>query len=209
VPYINPLFVYFSNFNTNPVGSGPFKIKKIEYNSSGIPTLYDLRSYNNYTLGRPFINKLLVYFYANQEDLLRAYASGTVTSLSAVSSSILNEYLSENSELLRVAFPRIFAIFFNQNKNHLFSDKDVRLALEAFLDKERIVREVLNGYGTVIDSPLPPETVRGQKTAVTTAMSDKNRHDRGVKMLEDAGWEFDQELNSWSDGEQLLFRRPE
>ena len=68
----------FSTFNTQPVGSGPFKLNDISYNSSGIPTQYDLRAYKDYTLGRPYINKLLVYFYSNEEDLLRAYVSGTI-----------------------------------------------------------------------------------------------------------------------------------
>jgi len=201
---VSPQEFAFSSFNTQPIGSGPFKIKRISYNASGIPTSYDLRAFNKYTLGRPFMDKLLIYFYSNEEDLLHAYKSGTITSLNAVSSSALNEYLSEDSDLLRIAFPRIFAIFFNQNKNHVFADKDVRLALEAFLDKEQIVREVLNGYGTIIDSPLPPETVQGQKVLHTENIDAENRKIMATEMLEDAGWEFDEERGSWSDGDQLL-----
>ncbi len=201
---VSPQEFAFSNFNTQPIGSGPFVLKNIDYNGSGIPSLYDLRAYSNYTLGRPFINKLLVYFYANEEDLLRAYSSGTITSLSAVSSSALNDVLTEDSELLRIAFPRIFAIFFNQNKNRLFADKDVRIALEILIDKEQIVREVLNGYGTVIDSPLPPETVRGQNVYQPDGRSSLERQEEATALLEKAGWEFDTELQRWSDGEQLL-----
>ena len=201
---VSPQEFAFSNFNVQPIGSGPFKLKKISYNASGIPTLYDLRAYNDYTLGRPFINKLLVHFYANEEDLLRAYSSGSISSLSSISSSALNEYLSEDSELLRIAFPRIFAIFFNQNQNHLFAQKQVRTALKVLLDKDQIVREVLDGYGTIINSPIPPETVTGQNTQIQKSKSREERHSEAREILEDAGWEFDSELNQWTDGEQLL-----
>jgi len=201
---VSPQEFAFSNFNVQPIGSGPFKLQDIDYNSSGIPTVYDLRSFSHYTLGRPFINKLLVHFYANEEDLISAYSAGTISSLSAVSSSALNEHLSEDSDLLQVAFPRIFAIFFNQNENHLFADKQVRLALETLLDKERIVLEVLNGYGTVINSPIPPETVHDQDTNLVTQKSREERRAEATSILVEAGWEFDEELSRWTDGEQLL-----
>lgn len=201
---VSPQEFAFSNFNVQPIGSGPFKLKTIEYNSSGIPELYDLRSFGDYTLGRPYINKLVMNFYANEDDLLNAYSRGEVSSLSAISSAVLDEHLSSNSILLRVAFPRIFAIFFNQNKSHLFADKDVRLALDTLLDKERIVQEVLSGYGTIIDSPIPPGTVEGQSVAIPSMRNDEDRRAAAQEILIDAGWELDEELGMWTDGEQLL-----
>ena len=201
---VSPQEFAFSNFNTQPVGSGPFKLKKITYDSSGIPIEYDLRAFNSYTLGRPYINKLLVYFYSNEEELLSAYSSGTITNLSSVSSSVLKEYLSEDAELLQISLPRIFAIFFNQNKNHAFADKNVRVALEVALDKEHIKSEVLDGYGTIIDSPIPPGSVEGQHIANQTSKTVEERQEEAKEILKNAGWEFDEELQQWTDGEQLL-----
>lgn len=201
---INPQEFSFSNFNINPIGSGPFKIKSVSYDSSGIPESYDLRAFNDYSLGRPFINKLIVNFYANEEELLAAYKAGAVENLNAVSSVALNESLANDSELLQAVFPRIFAIFFNQNKNHIFADKEVRQALEALLDKERIVNEVLNGYGTIIDSPIPPGTVAGLSDNVHVDTTEEERLNNATEILESAGWEFDKELGQWTDGEKLL-----
>lgn len=201
---VSPQEFPFSNFNVQPIGSGPFKLKNIEYNSSGIPKSYDLRSFSEYTLGRPFINKFIVSFYANEDDLLRAYTNGEISSLSAVSFSALNNNLSVSSELLRVPFPRIFAIFFNQNKSRVFADKNVRLALDTLLDKERIVQEVLSGYGTIIDSPIPPGTVNGQSVRVPDIRSDDERRKAAQEILESAGWQLDTELGLWTNGEQLL-----
>jgi len=201
---VSPQEFAFSNFNTQPIGSGPFKLHDIKYNSSGIPTNYDLRPFVDYTLGRPFINKLFVHFFANEDELLRAYSNGTVHNLNAISYTALDEHLAENSQLLQVAFPRIFAIFFNQNKNHLFADKSVRRALDTLLDKERIVSEVLSGYGTVIDSPIPPRTVTGQSTATTELFTVEERRESAKTILEKGGWEFDENLGRWTNGEQLL-----
>ena len=201
---VSPQEFAFSNFNTQPIGAGPFKLNKAKYDSTGIPTYYDLRAFSDYTLGRPFINKMLVYFYANEEELLNAYANEEISGLSAVSSAVLNQNLRTDSELLRVAFPRIFAIFFNQNKNHVFADKDVRIALEMLIDKQRIIDEVLSGYGTIINSPLPPGTVEGQNDDPYVQREREARLAEARTMLQDAGWEFNEETHQWSDGEQLL-----
>lgn len=201
---VSPQEFAFSTFNTQPVGSGPFKLRKIEYNTSGIPAYYDLRPFESYTLGRPFINKFFVYFYANESELISAYESGSISSLNAISSIVLDKHLRKDSVLHRVAFPRIFAIFFNQNQNTLFTSKEVRLALDALLDKESIVREVLSGYGTVIQSPLPPGTVAGQREYTSDQLTPEARRAEAKGILESAGWEFDTELNRWTDGEQIL-----
>ncbi|MAJ97227.1 MAG: hypothetical protein CMI56_01250 [Parcubacteria group bacterium] len=201
---VSPQEFAFSNFNTQPIGSGPFALRKIAYDSSGIPTNYELRPFGNYTLGRPFINKLSVYFYSNEEELLRAYSRGEITSMSAVSSSVLRDYLSEDSELLQITLPRIFAIFFNQNKNRAFADKDVRRALETLIDKETIKNEVLAGYGTVIDSPIPPGAVVGQNVSLPIEKNSQERQEEARLILESAGWEFNEKLQQWSDGEEVL-----
>ena len=194
----------FSTFNTQPVGSGPFVLNDISYNSSGIPTFYELHSFKDYSLGEPFLKKLFVHFYANEEELLQAYESGTIGSLSAVSSNVVKENLLESSVLHRVAFPRIFAIFFNQNKNNAFADQEVREALNILIDKERIVSEVLSGFATIIDSPLPPGTVAGQKNVPSPNLTAAERRDAASAILEDAGWEFDEERRRWTDGEKQL-----
>ncbi|MAZ67570.1 hypothetical protein CL652_02240 [bacterium] len=201
---VSPQEFAFSNFNTQPVGSGPFKLKQISYNSSGIPKSYDLRPFGSYTLGRPYINKFVMNFYANENELVNAYTNGEISSLSAVSSAILDKSVSDSSSLLRVAFPRIFAIFFNQNKSRLFADKEVRRALDVLIDKERIVQEVLSGYGTIIDSPIPPGTVTGQTVEASNFLSDESRRAAAQEILTDAGWTFDEELGMWTNGTQPL-----
>lgn len=201
---VSPQEFAFSKFNTQPIGSGPFKLKKIDYNSSGIPARYMLRAFNDYALGRPYINTFNMRFYANEDDLLRAYESGSITSMSAVSSARIQDVIKNESALLRIAFPRIFAIFLNQNKNHILADKAVREALTVLIDKQGVLDDVLNGYGTIIDSPIPPSTVDGQYIVTHTPITINERHERARDILESAGWKYDEEHGTWSDGDQLL-----
>tara|TARA_B100000745_G_scaffold219274_1_gene146003 strand:- start:15767 stop:17563 length:1797 start_codon:yes stop_codon:yes gene_type:complete len=201
---VSPQEFAFSTFNTQPIGSGPFKLKNIDENSSGIPTRYELRAFSDYSLGRPYMNKFFMRFYANEEELIHAYETGAVTSLGAVSSNTLNEYLDRSSKLLQIDFPRIFAIFFNQNKNRAFADKEVRAALDVLVDKDLIISEILNGYGTIIDSPLPPGTVTGQNIVSPPSLTRGERIIAARGLLENAGWEFNEAESAWTDGEQLL-----
>jgi len=45
------------------------------------------------------------------------------------------------------SLPRIFAVFFNQNKAHAFIYPEVRDASSARSTANRIISEVLSGYG--------------------------------------------------------------
>ena len=55
----------------------------------------------------------------------------------------------------KISLPRIFGLFFNQNQSKVFLNKEVRTVLNMTVDKDRIVKEALNGYGEKIDGPLP------------------------------------------------------
>jgi peptide/nickel transport system substrate-binding protein len=157
----------FSSYNIEPIGSGPYKINMVKRNKSGIPTYYELKSFTDYSLDEPFISNLTFSFYPNENELLAAYNSGKIDSTSALSpQNLINLKDEVNAE--KISLPRIFGLFFNQNQAKIFLNKEVRQALNMTVDKDRIVSEVLNGYGKKIDSPLPgglfPETEIVEKT---------------------------------------------
>ena len=52
--------------------------------------------------------------------------------------------------------PRVFALFFNQNKSVALRDAAVREALDLAIDRNALVDTVLSGYGVPTDTPLPP-----------------------------------------------------
>lgn len=68
-----------------------------------------------------------------------------------------------NYQIDSSVLPRVFGLFFNQNQNRIFTDKVITKAIDQAIDKDKIVREVLFGYGVAIDDPIPPNMIAYQK----------------------------------------------
>ena len=79
----------------------------------------------------------------------------------------------------------------------------MRQALDLLIDKEQLVQEVLGGYGSVINSPIPPAGVHFGKNS-ESAFDAKSREASAREILEKGGWEFDEELNRWKNDEMIL-----
>jgi peptide/nickel transport system substrate-binding protein len=147
----------FSQFNVSPVGSGPYKVSSVTRDSGGIPNYYDLVPFDKSLGGAPYIANMVFRFYSNENDLLDAYSSGTIQSLSGISPDEAVTLKKEGANVISSPLPRVFGVFFNQSSNKALLEKDVRQALNLAAPKESIINNVLDGYGTVLDGPLPPE----------------------------------------------------
>jgi len=187
----------FSSYNIEPIGSGPYKIKNIKRNSSGIPTYYELNSFDKYTLGEPFISALKFNFYSNEKSLSDAYAGGAVESTSSLSPQNL-DVLKNKKDLTteKISLPRIFGLFFNQNQAKVFLNKEVRQALNMTVDKDRIVAEVLNDYGQKIDGPLP-NGILPEIDSTDSAYNRDTAISQAKNVLTKAGWKFNDTTKLW------------
>lgn len=79
------------------------------------------------------------------------------------------------------------AFFFNQNSSEVLLSADVRRALDLASPKEQIVKEVLYGYATPIDGPLPPGIYPWSGERSSTS-SYEERLEEARALLEKAGW---------------------
>jgi len=192
----------FSQFNMEPVGSGPYKVTEIKRDGSGVPSYYDLKPFKDYELGRPYIEDVRIRFYANEEELITAFKKGDIGGINAISPSIARDLSNDGYGVGRSVLPRVFGVFFNQNQAPIFTSKAVRSALNEALDKEKIIKEVLHGYGTEIDGPIPPgslgyvATNNQQPTTdnkIQDATSTPTRIEIARGILERDGWELDEE----------------
>ena len=186
----------FSSYNIEPIGSGPFEISGIKRNSSGIPIYYELRSFADYTLGEPFIDTLKFNFYSNEKALLEAYSAGTIESTNSFSPQNLNDLKVNETDTEKISLPRVFGVFFNQNQAKVFLNKEVRTALNMTVDRDRIVSEVLKGYGQTINGPLPNGIL-----ALPTGTTTPYNKEEGLKLAQDilikGGWEFNEIDKIW------------
>lgn len=185
----------FSTFNTEPIGSGPYKLESVDKSTSGVPKQYKLSSFNEYALGKPYISNVEVIFYQNEDDLINGYRNSKIGNINSIAPDKVGRLKEEGAYVVLSSLPRIFAVFFNQNQAPVFVNKEVRIALNIGLDKTSIVREILSGYGTVIDSPLPPGVIvrkNTQSVVENTSSTTLTKTEKAIAILEDAGWEYNE-----------------
>ncbi|MBU4476872.1 peptide ABC transporter substrate-binding protein [Patescibacteria group bacterium] len=186
----------FSEFNINPVGSGPYKIKTANKNSSGIVTSYELVPNKNFALGKSYLAKLITRFYPSEKELLSAYQKGDIDSVSAITPESAEKIKKSGSTIKNLFLPRVFGVFFNQNNSKIFTYSEVRYALDFATDKKRIIDEVLQGFGAKIDYPIPP--------GVFGALPSKNESysiEKARQLLKAGGWKFNEEEKVWEKKE--------
>ena len=198
---ITPEEFSFSELNIRAVGSGPYKIKTVKNKSSGVPDYYELQSFSRFALGKPYINNLTINFYPGENELLKALHSGDIEQASAITPERAQELKDKGFRIKTAVLPRIFGIFFNQNQTSLFADKTVIEAIELAIDKDQIIQEVLSGYATVIDGPIPKNmidyvslTEEKNQTEITDAEEKEvarfAKFEKAKKILEDDGWKL-------------------
>jgi len=149
----------FTQINIEPIGSGPYELSRVKRNSSGIPEEYRLKAFDDFTLGKPYIKNINFVFLRNENDLIQAFKNERVTSINSIQ-PYNAKFLSESGfNVQEYPLPRIFGVFFNQSKAPIFASKTVRNALNTAVNRDLLVQNVLDGYGSKIDSPIPPSIV--------------------------------------------------
>jgi peptide/nickel transport system substrate-binding protein len=73
--------------------------------------------------------------------------------------------------LLALALPRYYAVFFNQNTVPALKDKAVRQTLSDAIDRKRIVREVFGEYAAAVYGPIPPSAPGYDESALPAPRS--------------------------------------
>ena len=164
----------FSQWNVLPIGSGPYMVEKTDRDSGGIPNYYDLVPFDEYLYEKPFITHYIFKFYSSETDILEAYDGGEVDILGGISPDEALTINRNRSDITNSPLPRIFGVFFNQNANKALLDKNVREALDTAAPKEEILKIVLNGFGKVINGPLPPMFSRTSTTESLRTASERN-----------------------------------
>lgn len=170
----------FSQYNIEPIGSGPYKVDSIKHDGGGIPQYYVLSTFSKYYNKEPYISKIFIYFYPNEQAAIDGYNSGIIDNFAGVSpqEALTIASSSNRGTIFHTPLPRIFGVFFNQNSAPVLANKEVRQALDMSLNKERIIDDVLFGYGVSIDSPVPfgtlektPTKKTGDKAAAKTLLA--------------------------------------
>jgi peptide/nickel transport system substrate-binding protein len=201
---LTPEQFFYSSYNAKPVGSGPFKITNIQQNASGIPESYTLVPFDDFVLGKPYLNSITFKFYPNYEKLIAGYQAGEFSSVAAISPESAVALKKNNVQIVSTPLPRIFSVFFNQNQQGLFIDKAVRQSLDLATDKDQIIKDVFFGYATKIDGPLPPNTLGFQKEDAEE-ISITARLEQAQEILAKNGWTINKDTGVM---EKIVKKKP-
>ncbi len=143
-----------------------------------------LRRYDEYYGTRPYLERLVFYFYDSEKTLLTAFRNRTVNA--AGFSSITNtELASIRDPYYKYRLPQYRAVFFNQlSDNAAIKDKAVRQALSFAVDTPELITALEDGNAEIVHSPILPG-FWGHNPDLQQYNFDLAR---AAKVLTDAGW---------------------
>lgn len=147
-------------FNLAPVGSGPYRFTRLVVENEAITGVV-LSANKDYYLQPPYIDELVFRYYPDEDAALQAFSDGEVQGLGQVTWETLPDVLAESGLALYTARqPRLAMVLFNlKNQDVAFlQDKQVRKALLAGINRQRIIDRVLQGQAVRADGPILPGT---------------------------------------------------
>ncbi|MDD4988905.1 MAG: peptide ABC transporter substrate-binding protein [Candidatus Pacebacteria bacterium] len=184
----------FNSDTVKPVGSGPYQIDSIEKDKANVPISYTLSSFRKYAGGEAYISQIIFKFYQNEDDLLSAYKSKEIESVNTISPEKVSDLKTLGGKIEQTPLSRIFGVFFNQNEAPIFAAKEVRTALNMAVDKDKIVHDVLLGFGVKLNGPIPPGSLQNEiGDVISTSTPQINNGadiDGANALLENAGWKI-------------------
>lgn len=198
----------FSPLNTHPVGSGPYSVQDVSTDNTGSATRYDLVPFSRFALGEPHLSRITFLFYPNEEALVKALNARAINSVAGLSASELSNVKRTDEQVLRVALPRVFGIFFNQSHAAVLADASVRAALDTAIDKQLLVQAVLTGSGVPLSGPIPPGVLPNSSAQVPAgaATSSLAYTDASIAaaraVLQKGGWTLSQDTGSWKNAKK-------
>ncbi|TSC95073.1 MAG: peptide/nickel transport system substrate-binding protein [Parcubacteria group bacterium Licking1014_1] len=186
-----------SSYNLQPIGSGPYVLSKLDQTNTGFIKSIGLKAYRKYHGKLPYITNVSFKFFDSKETLIDAANQKTIDGFSTQAQEEIRQGWSENErfKIYSLSLPRYFAVFFNiqkgtnssQAKTNIFSNENVRKALNYSIDKENLVKKVnsLSSHKvSAVESPILPDFF-GYKTPSAFYEFDT---DKAKALLDKAGF---------------------
>ena len=149
-----------SQFNLQPVGSGPFKFDQLMVEDNVITGVV-LVTNSAYYGKKPYLDQVIFKYYPDGVTALQAYQSGDVEGISNITPDIFQQ-AAGLSDLLFYSSrkPELSMVFLNLNNPQVpfFKDKIVRQALLKGINRQWMIDHILGGQAIIADGPIMPGT---------------------------------------------------
>lgn len=170
-----------SQFNTRPVGTGPFQLSQIT------ATRAELNANPRYHGPAPYLAGIKFRFYPDHQSLLPAYDRGEIDAISWVWPEDIPEASKrQDLQLFTAPLAGYTLVYLNlQNTNvPFFQETAVRQALLYALDRQALLDTLENGQGLVAHTPILP----GSWAYDPQVKQYEFNPEEAKRLLEEAGW---------------------
>ena len=147
-----------SDFNINPVGTGPYKFDHLIIDNGRITGVV-LTVSDTYYLQAPYIEQVVFRYYPSSAAAMDAYQQGDVISVSQITPDVLSAALEEpNLSIYTSRLPEMSFVFLNLNNPEVdfLQNAKVRRALILGLNRPYIINTYLQGQAVISDGPILP-----------------------------------------------------
>lgn len=146
--------------NSNPVGTGPFHViefRRGEFVRFGVN--------ENYFKGRPGLDEVVIVYYANSDMMIEALKQGELDVVADIPGAQFKALEDANlPDIVTLVADGMYFVELAFNTwddeaslgNPLLLDREIRVAIEYALDRQRIIDVAMMGYGEIGSTLIPP-----------------------------------------------------
>lgn len=186
-----------ADFSSNPVGSGPFAVKRVQTSESTSSTdVVRMEPNTKYYGAVSTLSRLELRAYGNESLLVKAVNSGEVSAASGLSLSAADNIKSKQYSTKHWLLNKGVYLLMN-NRSQTLQDARVRRALRYATDTSSI-RATVGDNVARLDTPI----LQSQIAQKLPAAPDYNL-DKAKALLKEAGWTYNQGQWKGKDGRPL------
>ena len=184
-----------ADFNHDPVGAGPYKLKEWDEGQS-----ITMEKFDGYYAGEPKIEKVVFKIVPEDDTRAMQLESGDLDMAQVTPSAAKDFKDKDGFNVYDMKTSDYRAIAYNFNNKFFKAHKELPNILSYAIDREAIVKGVLQGDGEAAYSPL-------QAGAYVDKDMEKFAYDpkKAESLLEENGWKKNKDGIYEKDGEKLAF----
>lgn len=136
------------NIVLQTIGSGPYKIKKINKDDSGLISSIILESFSKYTLGEAKINEIELKFFTKEKEMFDDYKNDKIDNFVNLNKK-LGLTTKSDEKIIRSKIPKIFSLKINTKKTTVLSETEIVNVLDISIPRQQIIQIILNGKSEI------------------------------------------------------------
>ena len=179
---VDPKRVTLTSLNIQPVGNGPYRFEKFTKDQFGTIRSYSLTRWRSFYGDAAHLKSIQFKFYPEISSAVDALENRNVEGLGFIPNDNLTAFETRRLvQLKHLRIPEEVLVFFNQDRQPILKDNDVRKALNMSMNREALIQRVYHGNAAPLFGPLPSQ-IDHDPPQVAFDPS------QAVALLEEAGW---------------------